>query len=405
MPLGYAIYRNLKITKNENDVADKLKEQTPKAVDYECKINVADSSQKGYILLDAYDGAPNYSAGFLIITDFSGRQIFKKRIDRPVGNFRQWHIGNKVYYSYSTDDTEAYHNKKSPSHLSNGHTVILDSALQFVQEVHLVPHDDINRDNKNDLDPHDFIMLGENHFITLANSEKHVDNIPAALHPAANVKVQACIIQEVADGKVLWQWDATHYPELYTTSTESNNFSTDTVFQDYAHFNALIIDPRDSNLLISFRSLNQVIKISRKTGDIIWRLGGKNSDFPLSGNQKFIHQHGIVLIDDNRTLMMLDNGDFKKRPYSRVLEFKLDEKNKKILSFSAYKIPHLFDPAQGNIAKIRDRYLIDGGIGNYLLLVDPKTNKYEMEMKENLPSYRAYKVDSLYGLEKILQKK
>ena len=132
----------------------------------------------------------------------------------------------------------------------------------------------------------------------------------------------------------------------------------------------------------------------------MWWLGGRNSDFPLTENQVFMGQHGVILSDSNTTLLMLDNGNDKKRFYSRILEFRLDEKKKKINYFSAYKIPPKFSSTQGNVTKVGNNYLICGGAAKYILLVDPKTDKYIFEMRVNLMSYRAYKVDSLYGLEK-----
>ena len=359
-------------------------------------LNVRDSSQRGYILSTPSDSSLGF--GYLAIIDFKGNLIFKKAMDRAVFDFRQWHIGNKIFYSYITNDSETFH--YSGVCVADGHVVILDSAMNSIREVHLVPHDDVNGGHKNDIDFHDFIMLSENHFIIMLNYEKKVSNIPAGLNPARNVKVGACIIQELVDGNVVWQWDATHYPELYVNSTALNNFSTDTATQDYCQLNSMTIDPHDSNLILSFRELNQVVKINRKNGEIIWRLGGKNSDFPLTPDQVFLKQHSVTLANNNECLLMLDNGDFDTRVYSRVLEFRLDEKNKKVISCSAYNIPHMFSLVYGNVLKMGDNYLIGGGLAKYMLLVDPKNDKYLMEIRENFPSYRIYKVDSLYGLEK-----
>ena len=36
------------------------------------------------------------------------------------------------------------------------------------------------------------------------------------------------------------------------------------------------------HLLISSRHMDEVTKIDRQTGEIIWRLGGKNNDFTVS---------------------------------------------------------------------------------------------------------------------------
>ena len=47
---------------------------------------------------------------------------------------------------------------------------------------------------------------------------------------------------------------------------------------DYVHLNSIGVDP-DGNLLVSSRNTHTIYKIDRSSGQIIWRLGGKHSDF------------------------------------------------------------------------------------------------------------------------------
>ena len=47
---------------------------------------------------------------------------------------------------------------------------------------------------------------------------------------------------------------------------------------DYFHINSVNLDT-DGNLLISGRRTSTVYKVDRQTGNVIWRLGGKESDF------------------------------------------------------------------------------------------------------------------------------
>ena len=50
---------------------------------------------------------------------------------------------------------------------------------------------------------------------------------------------------------------------------------------DYFHVNAITIDPTDNNLVISSRNTSACYKVDRKTGRVIWKLGGKHSDFRM----------------------------------------------------------------------------------------------------------------------------
>lgn len=357
---------------------------------FEYKIAVSDTSQKGYLLIAPYVRF-NLKYGRPVIMDTRGNKILEKQCKGAVIDFRQWEINGRIYYTYGVDDSAAHHVT-----LSAGHVVILDSALNEIKEVHLLPYKDITTNRHEDLDLHDFIMLSENHYITMTTYSKHVDNIPAFLTPSPANKVATTIIQEIKDDALIWQWDGSKFPEFYVNSEIGNKFY-DTVAQDYMHINSMTIDPVDSNLIISLRQLNQIIKINRKTGDIIWRLGGRNSDFQLTSEQVFLRQHNATLTNDGN-LLIFDNGEKAQRPYSRILEFKLDEKKKTVISFKSYRIQEPLTESLGSVQKIGDDYLICGGSANYVLLVNSITGERKMRLVANQSMYRAYLVNNINGV-------
>ena len=49
---------------------------------------------------------------------------------------------------------------------------------------------------------------------------------------------------------------------------------------DYLHANSVALDA-DGNFIVSARQTRAVYKLSRRTGDVLWRLGGKRIDFKL----------------------------------------------------------------------------------------------------------------------------
>ena len=60
---------------------------------------------------------------------------------------------------------------------------------------------------------------------------------------------------------------------------------------DYVHGNSMEQDV-DGNILISARHLNEITKIDRQTGDIVWRMGGRHNEFTLIGDTEFFtRQH------------------------------------------------------------------------------------------------------------------
>lgn len=355
-------------------------------------VSVAGKAGKGYLLIAPHVRF-NLRCGALVIMDLAGNKLYEKEMDGAVIDFRQWHFGGHTLYSYGIDDSAALH-----VNLSAGHIVICDSALNEIKQVHLLPHGDITVANREDLDLHDFILLAPDHYIAMAVYRKGVSNIPSSLVPAPGVKVATALIQEVNNGAVVWQWDATRYPEFYLNSDLGNKFFDTSAAQDYVHINSIFIDPSDSNLIVSFRHQNQVVKISRRDGSILWRLGGRSSDFPLSRDQFFLRQHNVVLTDSG-TLMLFDNGDKGARPFSRILEFRLDEKNKKVTHFKSFVIPAPFTESLGSVQKIGDDYLVCGGTANYVMLVNSKTGEKKMELKTNQASYRAWLVKDIDGIK------
>ena len=55
---------------------------------------------------------------------------------------------------------------------------------------------------------------------------------------------------------------------------------TDPISLDYFHINSIDVD-HDDNLLLSARNTSAVYKIERESGEVLWRLGGKKSDFEM----------------------------------------------------------------------------------------------------------------------------
>src|SRR5580658_8011796 len=108
---------------------------------------------------------------------------------------------------------------------------------------------------------------------------------------------------DVATGKVIFEWrslgkvgfDESYWP-LPDSSTEA---------WDYIHINSVALDD-DGNLLLSARHTSTVYKIDRHTGEVIWRLGGKKSDFRFGADAGFSFQHNAVAVGGD-TIRIFDN--------------------------------------------------------------------------------------------------
>ncbi|MBI2618734.1 MAG: aryl-sulfate sulfotransferase [Ignavibacteriales bacterium] len=166
------------------------------------------------------------------------------------------------------------------------------------------------------------------------------------------------------------------------------------------HGNAIEID-RDGNLLVSFRNCDEIIKVEVETGEMMWRLGGKNNQFEFIGDplNGFSHQHGIRRLE-NDNIILFDNGNLHEPPESRAVEYQLDERNRKATLIWEYRSsPALFAFALGFAQRLENgNTLITYGTNRRIIEVDMNGTK-RWELTVETPGhfvYRAFRVGSLY---------
>jgi hypothetical protein len=155
--------------------------------------------------------------------------------------------------------------------------------------------------------------------------------------------IQDAIFQEIdlATGRLLLEWhsiDRVPLEESYAP-VEAN--------WDFFHINSVDLDG-DGNLLISSRSMQTVYKLDR-SGAILWRLGGKRSDFAIGPGAGFAWQHHARRQSDG-TLTIFDNGAtpaVEKR--SRGLILDLDEQAMTATLVHQYTHPKVLSGSQGSM--------------------------------------------------------
>ncbi|MFV2083708.1 arylsulfotransferase family protein [Micromonospora sp. LOL_021] len=130
---------------------------------------------------------------------------------------------------------------------------------------------------------------------------------------------------EVGTGRTVRRWQARdHVPltESYAEPPEGDRARTPF---DYFHPNSVDVDT-DGNLLISARHTWTVYKVDRDSGAVLWRLGGRNSDFALDDRARFSWQHDARRRSDG-TIGIFDNraGITDEADQSRGLILAVDE--------------------------------------------------------------------------------
>ena len=195
-------------------------------------------------------------------------------------------------------------------------------------------------------DGHDLILLPDGHAVLMSYDPQVVDL--SALAGRSNAIVIGLIIQELDEGKdVVFQWRS--WDHFQITDVVSHSLTTAVV--DYVHGNSIDVDP-DGNFLLSSRHMNEVTKISRTTGEVLWRLGGRNNQFTFINDAiLFSHQHDVRRLP-NGHITMFDNGNFRQPQFSRAAEYAIDEMQKTATLVWQYRLnPDVFSVAFGSVQR------------------------------------------------------
>lgn len=160
-----------------------------------------------------------------------------------------------------------------------------------------------------------------------------------------------CGFQEVdiATGRVLMEWRASDHIGLRESYVPLPNRPG--MLYDFIHINSIGID-HDDNLIVSGRHTWCVYKIDRSTGKIIWRLGGKRSDFHLDEGAKFYWQHHVRPHPGN-VLTVFDDGaagTTDNERSSRGLKLKINFDRRRVSLLQEYlPRPSVLAASQGSV--------------------------------------------------------
>ena len=227
-----------------------------------------------------------------------------------------------------------------------GEYVIFDSSYREIAR--------FSADNGYDGDHHEFLISPQDTaLITIYNS---VPQDLTAVGGSKNGRAWQGIVQEldIESGEVLFEWRSIDHVGLEETYVDvrEDHYAAGI---DYFHINSIDVD-QDDNLLISARETSAVYKIDRKSGEIIWRLGGKKSDFEMGEGTRFAFQHdarrlpdGTISIFDNGSLVF-ENGVPRAVEESRAIVLDLDERKMKASLVREYTHPDkMYADAAGNV--------------------------------------------------------
>ena len=190
---------------------------------------------------------------------------------------------------------------------------------------------------------------------------------------------------------VFFQWRSwDHF--LITDASDNIDLTAHTI--DYVHGNSVELDI-DGNIIISCRHMNEVTKINRSTGELIWRIGGKKNQFQfLNDPRGFTYQHDVRRIA-NGNLTIFDNGSLSTPRYSSSLEYTINEADKSLTLTWNYFNSYHHSWSMGNSQRLDNGRTFIGWGGSWnpaaTEIEYDGTKTFEMRFDSLFYNYRAFR--------------
>lgn len=278
------------------------------------RINLVDNPAAGYIRATWY----NSPAFFLI--DNNGKRVYEndniklKNYLKYLGKNRWAQVVGETYYIYDENMN------------------VIDSVVNPYLG---------NMDRM--IDWHDVTQLSNGHYLLLLFDSRTMDlsQVVEGGQPDA-VVVGNMLVETDRTGKIYWEWSVFDQFDI-TDITDYYDLTFSVI--DFTHINSVQETP-DGNIVLSVRNFDEVVKIKKSDGSIMWRIGGSKSkknqftfvNDDMNGFFGFSHQHSAFILP-NGNLILLDNGWLNPLQKTRGVEYQLDLENK-----TATKVWEYFHP-------------------------------------------------------------
>ncbi len=197
-------------------------------------------------------------------------------------------------------------------------------------------------------DLHEFIISGDGVAYFTAYRPFTTD-LRAVGGPTKGTALDATIQGvDLATGALVFDWHSADHIEV-TESQQAYSAHSKAPY-DPVHLNSIDF-MADGTLLVSARNTWAVYKVDPATGAILWRLGGKKSDFTLGPGVRFAWQHDARAHPDGTMTLFDDEGDPPEAKQSRGLVLAVDETAKKVGLVRQYLHPRksLLAGSQGSV--------------------------------------------------------
>ena len=317
-------------------------------------------------------------------------QKLVKIIDPSITEIYSQNLGMKGW-----DFKVNYNNKISYFDRSSMGWFIMDSLQNEIDSVYCL--------NGYTADNHDFLALANGNYVLFAYDEQPYAMDTVVIGGNPNATVEGLIIQELdANHNLIFEWKSWDHFHVTDNAYMSPWTGANLPF---IHANAIDID-FDGHFLISCRGLDEITKIHRTSGEIIWRWGGTQNEFTFVDDYPFTHQHSIRSLGNSRYLLY-DNGNYSAQytgtiNISRAVEYELDTNLMEATKVWEFVHPDsLYTPSIGGAQRLPNgNTLINFGnlqwlnTGSIVTEVDSNNQiVFQLEYDDGGNLYRAQKFD------------
>jgi len=251
-------------------------------------------------------------------------------------------------------------------------------------------------------DFHEFLITPQNTALILADAPGTANLTSLGL--SAHQLVNDGIVQEIdiKTGKLLFQWDsAGHVP--YSDSHAPKPQAAQP--WDWFHVNAVHLDT-DGNLLISSRFTWTIYKVNRRTGAVMWQLGGKHSAFALkaapgqrldSAGEIFAFQHDPEALGGGKYTVFDNESDGHQAMYSasRAVTISLDLATGTATLVKSVNQPEGLTAAATGSAQTTpngDLFVSWGGLSYFSEFSPSGKLLFNAKLPDGAATYRAYRL-------------
>jgi hypothetical protein len=272
---------------------------------------------------------------------------------------------------------------QSDKGIGNGHYVIMDDRYRKIATVQAGNglHGDI----------HEFLITPENTALITIYRE-----LPYDLGPWGGEKEGALdegVVQEIdiATGRVVFEWHSADHVDP-TESYES--LPEDASPWDYFHVNSIEPDG-PGRLLVSARHTHAVYSIRKSDGTVLWRMGGKESDFTMGPGTRFAWQHDARRQPDGSITLFDNAASDPGKARSKVLVLRVDEQRRTVtLARSFVRSPPLLSTSQGNAQSLPGGHVFVGWGSKPLATEFDRSGNVVFDLRfgvGRVDSYRAFR--------------